>query len=325
MDTKPLLSICIPTYNRDKILKLALEKLLPQINKYKDLIEIIISDNASTDNTQLIIEEFTKKFCDLNFVLFKHKENTGYFGNFKKCRELSKGKYFWLLSDDDHLNNSVLDLVMEILLHNDDISGIYLHNLNYLSDFFYEKVNFDEIKTGHRKFALMLISSVIMYNNKIQDSMIFQEFKGNDFLGFLFFIQSLKYSKKIVVLRGNIFTQISSPVSFDIFKSWIEDIMQCISFIEKERLLSKEQINFIVNGFLERVVVHHVHRYITYGNILGKNYGSLRELRNRMDKFYFEYEYYNECIRPLFFMNRTVLLIKDLYKRFKKKIITNQI
>jgi abequosyltransferase len=54
---QPILTIAIPTYNRDFILSKALDNLLPQLSIYEDDIELIISDNASTDNTQEVIKE----------------------------------------------------------------------------------------------------------------------------------------------------------------------------------------------------------------------------------------------------------------------------
>ncbi|MDR3150214.1 MAG: glycosyltransferase [Candidatus Peribacteria bacterium] len=56
------LSICIPTYNREKFLPDALNSILKQINdNNKDKIEICISDNASEDNTKELINGFQKK------------------------------------------------------------------------------------------------------------------------------------------------------------------------------------------------------------------------------------------------------------------------
>jgi abequosyltransferase len=58
---KPLLSICIPTYNREKYLKSAIESVLSQADeKNRNLIEICISDNCSKDNTEKLVKTFAK-------------------------------------------------------------------------------------------------------------------------------------------------------------------------------------------------------------------------------------------------------------------------
>ncbi|MCR4417188.1 MAG: glycosyltransferase family 2 protein [Ignavibacteria bacterium] len=318
---QPLLTIAIPTYNRAKILKIALEKLLPQILPYSDKIEIVISNNASKDETEKIIDWAKTNYPELDFVIFSHRENTGYFGNFWKCRELSNGKYLWILSDNDHINEGTLDLIVSTLLKHNDIAAIYLHsfgNNNVLDNF--EIINFEDIKEKHSEYALMLISAVIIYNDKSDDRKFFFEFKDNSFIGFLFFLQSLKFSKKIVIIKKPIFFQYPTKVTFDIFKAWIEDISQCIKYAESTKIISSEAINFLVNGFLERVVIHHVKTYLTYGKILGKKYGKKQELLKRLDKYYKNFEFYQKEIRPIFFKSRFNLIISSLLDKVVKKI-----
>ena len=53
----PLLSICIPTYNRYEYLISNLEILMPQVAKFADKIEVLINDNASTDSTTEILSK----------------------------------------------------------------------------------------------------------------------------------------------------------------------------------------------------------------------------------------------------------------------------
>lgn len=318
---KPLLSICIPTYNRGNILKIAFDKLLPQVNIYNKIIELVISDNASSDNTQVIIKKYQKLYPKINWVTFLQSENTGYYGNFKKCRELSTGKYFWLLSDNDHINNGVINEVIKVLsLKEKKLGVVYLHSINNMTGYYKKELFFEEIKEKHKEYALMLISSVLVFNDKTQDYEIFEKFKNNDFLGFIFFIKALEYSKKMIVIEGSIFSQYPTTVTFNIFKSWIEDIMECVNYLRGKNLVTTETIKDLVNGFLARVIVHHVHRYVAYGNILGKKYGSIKELRTRLDSVYSDYEYYVNVIRPIFFKNRKVLLTKDLIKRAIKKL-----
>ena len=61
-ESKYLLSICIPTYNRASFLKEALSRVLSQLSQIKDnnKIELLVSDNCSTDNTAEVVSEFNK-------------------------------------------------------------------------------------------------------------------------------------------------------------------------------------------------------------------------------------------------------------------------
>ena len=53
---KPLLSICIPTYNRAELLRSALLSLVPQVKESGGEVELVVSDNCSTDDTRRVVE-----------------------------------------------------------------------------------------------------------------------------------------------------------------------------------------------------------------------------------------------------------------------------
>ena len=92
----PLVSIGLPVFNGEKSLSQALETLLNQ--DYRNL-EIIISDNGSTDRTPAICEEFLQK--DARVKYYRSSENLGSNWNFNRVVELSSGKYFMWAAHDD--------------------------------------------------------------------------------------------------------------------------------------------------------------------------------------------------------------------------------
>lgn len=103
---RPLVTIGISTYNRaDGYLQAALRSALSQ--SYPNL-EIVISDNGSTDHT----EDFIKGFNDPRIRYFKQEENIGANGNFNFCLEQAKGAYFLLLHDDDILDYDMVESCM---------------------------------------------------------------------------------------------------------------------------------------------------------------------------------------------------------------------
>ncbi|SDN50902.1 abequosyltransferase [Desulfonauticus submarinus] len=110
--TKPLLSICIPTYNRAKFLPDAIESILNQITPdIKDMVEICISDNASTDNTEEIVKEYQgKNICKI--VYHKNEENIGADRNYLKVIEIANGEYCWWLGSDDALEDNILEMLL---------------------------------------------------------------------------------------------------------------------------------------------------------------------------------------------------------------------
>lgn len=117
MHTKYKLSICIPTYNRSKYLPELLDSILSQPEASK--VEIAISDNASTDNTEELIKAYQEKHE--NIVYLKLAENLGPDRNYFKAVEISSGQYAWLMGSDDKLADGSLALVLHEIESGKDI------------------------------------------------------------------------------------------------------------------------------------------------------------------------------------------------------------
>ncbi|MCD4669855.1 MAG: glycosyltransferase family 2 protein [Actinomycetia bacterium] len=110
----PLVTIAIPTYNRaGSYLR---EALAGAMNQTYENIEIIVSDNCSSDNT----EAFIKGISDRRIRYFRHKKNIGANNNFNYCLEQAKGDYFLLLQDDDMIDNDFVEACMTVANHSKD-------------------------------------------------------------------------------------------------------------------------------------------------------------------------------------------------------------
>ncbi len=72
MDSKPLVSIGIPTYNRASVLRRAVESALTQDHTN---LELVISDNASTDETEAVCQEFCERDNRVRYI--RQKTNRG--------------------------------------------------------------------------------------------------------------------------------------------------------------------------------------------------------------------------------------------------------
>lgn len=110
VDTCPLVSVCIPTYNRCEQLKTAVESVLK--GSY-DHVAIIISDNASSDGTQ----EWCESVCaaDNRVSYFRHEVNQGPTRNFEFARSKANGQYFMWLGDDDYLSPDYIEVCVAAL------------------------------------------------------------------------------------------------------------------------------------------------------------------------------------------------------------------
>jgi len=100
-----MITVFIPTYNRAHLLPRAINSVLNQT--YKNF-ELIIVDDGSTDNT----EEVVKSFSDNRIIYHKHKENRGVLAARNTGWDLTKGKYYCALGDDDELLPHALETIV---------------------------------------------------------------------------------------------------------------------------------------------------------------------------------------------------------------------
>jgi glycosyltransferase involved in cell wall biosynthesis len=111
----PLLTIAIPTYNRRTYIGELLPELVRQaesVDREIRELEIVISDNASSDGTEQYIKETV---ANKRVSYYRNQNNIGGDRNFLKCIERAQGKYVWLVGDDDILLPGALEKVFAIL------------------------------------------------------------------------------------------------------------------------------------------------------------------------------------------------------------------
>jgi glycosyltransferase involved in cell wall biosynthesis len=94
----PILSICIPTYNRARYLRTLLSTLAEQLADFPHTFELVISDNASPDGTQEVIAAFE---AQLPIRHFRQTENVGGFVNWNFVMSEARGEFVMYLADDD--------------------------------------------------------------------------------------------------------------------------------------------------------------------------------------------------------------------------------
>lgn len=94
MSERPLVCICIPTYNAAGTIRETLSSILAQT--YPNFV-MHISDNASTDDTVREIESLS----DPRIIVHRNETNVGAEGNFNRCLQLAEGKYTAIFHADD--------------------------------------------------------------------------------------------------------------------------------------------------------------------------------------------------------------------------------
>lgn len=113
MTNKPLLTIAIPTYNRARLLDICLDSIVNQVRANPEDIELLISNNASTDNTRDVAMRYLAIHPELHYT--ENAVNRGMDYNFAKCFELARAQYVWIFSDDDLLLPRALERIVPLL------------------------------------------------------------------------------------------------------------------------------------------------------------------------------------------------------------------
>lgn len=124
-NSAPLVSIVVATYNGEKYLEQQLESLIHQT--YPNL-EIVVTDDRSTDGTPAILQSYAERYPHFRYVI--NDTNLGFIKNFEKACTLAKGEYISLCDQDD-----VWDLDKTSLL----INAIGSHMLVFCDSLFVDE------------------------------------------------------------------------------------------------------------------------------------------------------------------------------------------
>jgi glycosyltransferase involved in cell wall biosynthesis len=161
---QPTLTIGIPTYNGEKYLSQTLDSILRQISDVTPgSVEIIISNNCSTDHTLEIATTYYQKWPDI-VAIYSNESNVGFDANVDLTVRRARSNYVWLLSDDDYLLEGSLVDVVDVAIEKTNLAFMFVNyehlvGLTLLQDTYCENGNqFFETT----KYKCGLISSCII-------------------------------------------------------------------------------------------------------------------------------------------------------------------
>lgn len=128
---RPLLTIAIPTFNRAKYLDHLLSTLFDQVHG-KHQVELVISDNASPDDTPSIVKRHQNAGLSIRYI--RNSENIGPDRNILQCFELAQGKYVWIFADDDVIEPTGLAIVLSHL-ESSEYDLVYISNRSFRGNY----------------------------------------------------------------------------------------------------------------------------------------------------------------------------------------------
>ena len=118
--SNPLVSICIPTYNGESFIGEAMESAINQT--YRPL-EIVVSDDSSSDTTLNIVKSFIPK-TDIPIRILHHNPS-GIGANWNNCIKKSNGDYIKFLFQDDLLKPDCIHSMVKLAIEDKDIGIVF--------------------------------------------------------------------------------------------------------------------------------------------------------------------------------------------------------
>lgn len=199
MDKQPILSICVPIYNRKIFLERMLSRFLEDRQLFQDDIQLYISDNCSTEDVKGAAEHFYS--LGLNLEYHCNDRNLGMDGNFINCFNHAKGKYTWLLGSDDVPVKGFLSKLLEVLKEN-------AYGLLHLSDRDKEKFgNVVEYTDGNQLCEDIHVWITFISGNIVKTSMLANVELDNYFGTYIsqvpLYLETILTSGKNAILYSN--------------------------------------------------------------------------------------------------------------------------
>jgi glycosyltransferase involved in cell wall biosynthesis len=130
-----LLTVAIPTFNRAEYLDLNLGQLCKQLDGLADDVELLVSDNCSSDDPEPVVQKYRAQGHEILYI--RNVKNIGSDRNFIQCFDRASGQYLLVLGDDDLLVDGALQRIMSFLKQG-QYGAVRLHAYGFDTD--YDKV-----------------------------------------------------------------------------------------------------------------------------------------------------------------------------------------
>lgn len=284
-----ILSICIPTYNRAKELSECLESIFSQ-EYSRENIEVLISDNSSSDSTFDTVTSFLEKGNTISY--YKNESNIGPENNFRLSMLRANGKYVWLIGDDDKLSeNSISEvikliqtncalLIVNFAIYSKDFSRVL--QKNYLPA---KKINFKDHNDVMKIFGgnIGLISCHVVMRELVLSVNDAEYKKYNDY-GFSFL-----YSIYIGILNNSPILYLEKPALLNraensVIPNWPKFFITGIAMVIEDLVLKGYQksagIKAMNKHIIKTIIPYLIFRKKTTGNVLDVNSRVRESYRN---------------------------------------------
>ena len=129
-----MLTISIPTYNRANELRVLLAEIYRQASELPNgALGVVVSDNASTDNTQEMVDAMRQKFAgrSIDLKYSRNEKNVGFSPNVISSVESAAGDYVLIMGDDDSFEPGALSYLFEQISEHPEADVFFLKSIEY--------------------------------------------------------------------------------------------------------------------------------------------------------------------------------------------------
>ena len=217
---EPVLSVCIPTYNRVEELKRSLGTIIREFYD-KDNVEILVSDNCSPDATEMLMAAVLRAYPRIRY--YRHEKNMGPTRNFISCYQRARGRYVWLFSDDDFLLEGTGDLITEMLQKEKPVFAAV--NANWSSGEDGYKVFADKNKfLNSVGIYITFISALIFRRDYVMEIGNFERYYDMLLPQSVIAFETMRHAGNyVIVTQRAMGNSLNQAVSYDAYKVWIEE------------------------------------------------------------------------------------------------------
>ena len=131
----PKLSVCVPTFNRAALLRESLEAIANQgASALFEVLEVLVSDNASVDNTTEVVRSVRERYPDLKLHYVRHAENIGMDRNLYGVVQRAAGDFVLVVSDDDVMLPGALPKLLALIEEHSEVNAFCLNMRTFQRD-----------------------------------------------------------------------------------------------------------------------------------------------------------------------------------------------
>lgn len=258
-----ILSLCIPTYNRDWCVKQQIERLEHCSSSLFEKLEIIISDNCSTDNTQQIVEEAISRGFPCRYS--RNEVNLGMDGNFVSCFRMAKAKYVWLLGDDDWITIDSLEKIVSFLDCDIDYGLVHINVRKRNGDDFIIYDNDDEY-CRQVSYYFTFISSNIAQTKYVKDVQ-FEKYMGTWFTLIPLYFESLHREPKNVICNLPVFEggkDAQRNGGYNLFQVFISNYLNLLKEFRSKKMISSNTYSYMKKNIFEEFLIYYIIRLLIH-------------------------------------------------------------